>query len=413
MPRVMKERVGTAVSKLTKVGYHPIGGVAGLYMSVGPRGRSWILRLTVGNRRREMGLGSYPEVSHAKATERAKAARDLVRQGIDPIEQKRETKAALVAGIAKAMTFDQCCVQYIASHAAGWRSIKHADQWRTTLSQYASPVIGNLSVAHVETGHVIKILTPLWTTRTETATRLRGRIERVLGWATTIGYRGGENPARWAGHLENLLPKPSKLVKVEHHAALPWQEIGTFMAELRQRTNVGARALEFLILTASRSGEARGAAWSEIDLQTRIWTVPASRMKAEAEHRVPLSDAAMALLEALPRMAGTDFVFPNSKGRAMTDMALAGTLQRMKVPVTTHGFRSTFRDWCSESTNYPREVAEQALAHKIPNLVEAAYRRGDLLEKRARLMQEWADYCGRVPAVATVTPINASAAVAA
>jgi integrase len=403
----MAEKRGFEISKLKTPGLHPVGGVPGLYLHVNsPEARSWILRLPVGGRRREMGLGPYPEVSHVQAKEKAKAARDLARHGIDPIDEARNARSLLAAARGRQLTFDQCAEQYIAAHAAGWRNAKHADQWKNTLATYASPVIGKLLVRDVETPHLVKILTPIWATKTETASRVRGRIERVLGWATTSGYRTGENPARWRGHLENLLPKQSQVSTIEHHAAHSWRTVGAFMSRLREQDGMGARALEFAILTAARSGEVRGATWAEIDLDEALWTIKATRMKAKAEHVVPLSKPALKLLRALPRMAGTDLVFPSNRLSPLSDMTLAAVMRRMQVAATPHGFRSTFRDWCSESTNYPREVAEKSLAHTIPSAVEAAYRRGSLLDKRRRLMAEWATYCGRVPTVATVTAIT-------
>ncbi len=413
MPRRLAEKVGFELKNLTRPGLHAVGGVPGLCLNVRSReARSWILRLALGGKRREMGLGPYPEVSFKAAKEKAAAARELLRQGTDPIAAARATRSALVADRAAALTFDQCATAYIAAQSAGWRNAKHGDQWANTLRDYASPIIGKMLVRDVETSHVVRILTrdDFWTTKTETASRVRGRIERVLAWATTSGYRSGENPARWKGHLDNLLPKTSKVSKVEHHAALDWREVGAFMARLRQQQGMGARALEFAILTAARSGEVRGALWTEIDLAAATWTVPAGRMKAEREHTVPLSGPALELLRALPRMAGTDLVFPSSQLSPLSDMTLAAVLRRMKVDATPHGFRSTFRDWAAESTSYPREVCEMALAHTIASAVEAAYRRGDLMAKRTRLMRDWATYCGRVPAAATVTTINERAA---
>jgi integrase len=411
MPKRMAEKRGFELSKLVKPGLHAIGGVPGLYLNVANKNaRSWILRLTVAGKRREMGLGPYPEITHVQAKEKAKAAREAVRQGIDPIDQARKARSLLAADRAGQLAFDDCAAAYIQAHAAGWRNVKHGDQWKNTLATYASPVIGKLLVRDVETAHVVKILSPIWATKTETASRVRGRIERVLGWATTSGYRSGENPARWHGHLENLLPKQSQVTTVEHHAAHPWRTVGAFMAVLRQQASTGAKALEFVILTAARSGEVRGATWSEVDLHEALWTIPATRMKAKAEHQVPLSKPALALLRALPRMAGTDLVFPSGKLAPLSDMTLSAVLRRMKIDATPHGFRSTFRDWCSESTNYPREVAEKSLAHAIPSAIEAAYRRGTLLEKRRRLMAEWATYCGRIPVAAPVTSINAAVA---
>jgi integrase len=296
---------------------------------------------------------------------------------------------------AKDVTFEQAARSYIAAHESGWRNAKHAQQWRNTLASYAYPEIGGLMVRNVELAHVLAVLEPIWTEKTETATRLRGRIEQVLDWATARGHRDGLNPARWRGHLDKLLARPSKIVDVEHHAALPFTEMGDFMRRLSDANGTGARALEFAILTAARSGEVRGATWAEIDLKAAVWTVPGNRMKMGREHRAPLSPPAISLLKLLPRMAGTDLVFPAPRGGTLSDMTLTAVVRRMKVAAVPHGFRSTFRDWASERTNYPRDVAEMALAHSIGDKVEAAYRRGDLFEKRRRLMADWATFCGR------------------
>lgn len=410
MPRRMEEKRGFEVSKLTTPGLHPVGGVPGLYLNVAnAEARSWILRLSVAGKRRAAGLGPYPEVSLVQARGKAKEARELARSGVDPIDAARSARSLLAADRARQLTFDACAEAFIRSHAAGWRNAKHADQWTTTLRDYASPVLGKLLVRDIDTAHVMKVLEPIWTTKTETASRVRSRLERILGWAATSGYRAGDNPARWRGHLENLLPKRSKVATVQHFAALDWREIGAFMARLREQQGTGARALEFAILTAARSGEVRGAIWQEINTEEALWTIPASRMKAAREHRVPLSKAVLELLRAVPRMAGTDLVFPNGTGDKLSDMTLTAVLRRMGVGVTAHGFRSTFRDWCAEATNYPREVAEASLAHTLGDKVEAAYRRGDLLKKRGRLMHEWAAHCARVQAVGSVTAINAVA----
>lgn len=323
-----------------------------------------------------------------------------------PLDVRRSIKQAEALERAKAMTFDQCAEAYIAAHRAGWKNAKHADQWETTLATYASPIFGSLPVADIDTGLVVKALSAIWESKTETATRLRGRIEKILDWATVSKYRQGENPARWRGHLENLLANPNKIAKVEHHPALPWREIGAFMVELRKQVGTAARALEFTILTAARSGEVRGAIWAEIDLDAGLWVVPADRIKMGKEHRVPLSASAIALLNELPREG--DLVFPGAKeNTALSDMSLTAVLRRMKrTDITVHGFRSTFRDWCAESTNFPREVCEHALAHSLPDKVEAAYRRGDLLDKRVQLMKAWAEYCAKTHADASVTSIG-------
>lgn len=397
MGRKASELNALAVSRLKEPGMHFVGGVAGLAILVADTGaKSWILRKSIAGKRRDMGLGGYPDVTLAMAREKAREQRALVEMGIDPIEERRAKQATLKASRAKAMTFSECVTAYMKAHGDGWKNPKHRQQWQNTLDTYAGPVIGEIDVALIDTGLVLKVLEPIWKEKTETATRLRGRIESVLSWATTRGYRHGENPARWKGHLDTLLVKPSAVQKVEHHAALPFAEIGCFMAELALMEGIGARALEFAILTAARSGEVRGATWSEIDLAARTWTVPAERMKMKKEHRVPLSDRAVKLLEAMPRIG--DLVFPGAKeGKPLSDMSLTAVLRRMaRGDLTAHGFRSSFRDWASETTTYPADVVEMALAHTIKNAVEAAYRRGDLFEKRARLMDDWAKYCGTI-----------------
>lgn len=397
MPKKAEALGALAVKRLTKVGWNAVGTVDGLGLKIFASGaRCWVLRVVIGAKRREIGLGGYPDVTLAGAHEKARVLRAQIAQGIDPVEVRREALSRRKAEQNAGMTFDQCAAAYIKAHAAGWSNIKHRQQWENTLATYAGPVIGSMLVQHVETPHVLAVLEPIWIARTETATRLRGRLELVIDWAIARGHREGLNPARWRGHLDKLLPKPSKVADRGHHAALPWREIGPFMARLRTADGMGARCLEFAILTAARSGEARGATWSEIDLQARTWTIPASRMKASREHRVPLSDAALGLLVGLPRVVGVDLVFPSSVKRcALSDATLGAVLKRLGVPVTAHGFRSTFRDWCAESTSYPQHVAEMALAHTIGDKVEAAYRRGDLFDKRQRLMTEWADWCAR------------------
>lgn len=399
MPKLAKELGPLAVSKITAPGLHFVGGVAGLALQITPTGaRSWTLRAVIGSKRRDMGLGAYSPsgMTLAKARDAATAARELIRQGIDPIQQQHEARSALRASMAEALTFKECAERYIKAHAASWKNAKHRQQWHNTLAQYAYPVFGELLVRDVKLSHVLQVLEPLWVTTNETAVRLRGRIELVLDWAAARGLRDGTNPARWRGHLDKLLAKPSKVNNRQHHAALPVAEAGAFMTRLRKAEGMGARALEFVILTAARSGEARGATWAEIDVDAKVWTVPAARMKAGKEHRVPLATEALALLRALPRMAGTEFVFPAPRGGMLSDMTLTAVLRRLQVPAVPHGFRSTFRDWAAERTNYPRDVAEMALAHAIGDKVEAAYRRGDLFEKRRLMMAEWAQFLARV-----------------
>jgi integrase len=345
-----------------------------------------------------MGLGSTKTFSLAEARERALAARRLAADGIDPIDSRRAVRAARAVATVRSMTFAACAEAYIAAHEAGWRNAKHRYQWRQTIAAYAEPAFGPLPVEAVDVGLVLKAIEPIWITKPETAGRVRGRIESILDWATTRGYRQGENPARWRGHLENLLPKKSKVRRVEHYAALPYVEIGGFMAELRQREAIAARALEFAILTASRTGEVLGARWGEINLAERLWIVPAERMKAEREHRVPLSDAALAIVEKMTGTRQNDYLFSALRtGRPLSNMSMLMLLRRMgRDDLTAHGFRSSFRDWAAERTNFPAEVAEMALAHTVADKVEAAYRRGDLFEKRRQLAEAWSRFCHAV-----------------
>lgn len=353
-----------------------------------------------------MGLGGYPDVTLAGAREAARRAREKVKAGVDPIEEARAARSGLRAAQASALTFEQASRAYIASHEAGWRNAKHAQQWRNTLESYAYPLVGSLLVRDVALPHVISVLEPIWRTKTETASRLRGRLEQVLDWSAARGLRDGPNPARWRGHLDKILPRPSKVARPGHHAALQLDGMPDFMERLRAVAGMGARALEFAILTAARSGEVRGATWAELDLSTAVWKVPAERMKSGKEHRVPLSHAALMLLKGLPRMAGEEWVFPSARGGQLSDMTLTAVLRRMQVDAVPHGFRSTFRDWCSERTDYPNEVAEMALAHAIGDKVEAAYRRGDLFDKRRRMMDDWALFCESRDVLAQVIEVS-------
>lgn len=407
MPKRAKELSAVEVRNLTEPGMYAVGGVQGLCLQVrGPDARSWILRTTVGGRRRAIGLGSFPDVPLKKARDDAREMKDKIRDGIDPVQERKAKEQALAYANATRLPFDEAARRYLAAKRHEFRNPKHTKQWESTLAHYASPVIGKLPVSEITLTHVVQILEPIWYTKTETAARLRGRIENVLAWATTSGYRTGDNPARWKGHLDTVLPKPSKVSKVQHHRALPFTKVGEFMEALNKRQGMAARALEFLILTAARSGEVRGATWAEIDLSERVWTVPADRMKAGREHRVPLTDAAVAILEALPTFEGSPYVFPAARGGPLSDAALSALLNRMNVEAVPHGFRSSFRDWASERTSFPHEVIEAALAHTIPDKVERAYRRGDLFRKRSRLMRDWATYCGTVEQSADVTGIR-------
>ena len=415
MPKKAKELSALAVSKLKTDGRYAVGGVDGLYLRVVGGSRAWVLRIAVGSRvdsdgrtsvhRRDVGLGSYPEVSLAEARDRARELRKQMRDGVDPVLKRQAVKVQSALETAKAKTFEECADAYIDANRAGWKNEKHAQQWQNTLATYVHPKFGRLPVASIDTGMVLDVLQQsvgsagqtLWLNKTETASRLRGRIESILDWATFRGYRQGNNPARWKGHLEHELPARNRVQKVEHHAALPYAEMAAFMAELRLKEGVSARALEFAILTAARSGEVRGAKWSEIDLEVRIWAIPGERMKAGKEHRVPLANEVITLLKELPREEGVDQVFLAPKGGQLSDMALTSVLRRMgRSGLTQHGFRSTFRDWAGETTAYPREVCEHALAHRLADGVEAAYQRGDLLAKRAGLMSDWARYCSTV-----------------
>jgi len=395
-----------ALAKRTDRAYHGDGG--GLWLQVTPGGASWVFRYRVDRRLREMGLGPLHTVTLAEARERALECRKSRLDGRDPIEERKAARMAARLDAARAMTFKACAEAYIKAHRAGWRNDKHAAQWPATLGAYVYPILGNLPVQAVDTGLVIKAVEPLWTGKTETASRVRGRIESVLDWATARGYRQGENPARWRGHLENLLPKRSKVRRVEHHAALAYAEMASFIAELRQQEGVAARALEFAILTAARTGEVIGARWDEFNIAERLWTIPAERMKAGKEHRVPLSDAALAIVETMRQTHQGDFVFPGGKtGRPLSNMALLMLLRRIgRGDLTAHGFRSSFRDWAAERTTFPAEVAEMALAHTVADKVEAAYRRGDLFQKRRQVAEAWAKFCAAPPAAGQVVPIR-------
>jgi integrase len=393
------------VETLKQIGMHADGG--GLYLQVtegadGTPRKSWLFRYTVGGRERQMGLGPLNDISLADARDYAVAARELRRAGKDPISEREALRAENSLLATKAMSFDECAKAYVAAHRAGWRNVKHATQWANTIGTYCSPVFGRLPVQAIDVGLVMKVLEPIWTTKPETAARVRGRIERILDWAKVRGYRNGDNPARWRGHLDHLLPARGKVRRVKHHAALPYAEMPVFMAALKTRDATAARALEFAIFTAARTGEVIGAKWNEIDLGGRVWIIPAERMKAGQEHRVPLSDHALEVLKHMRKVQQNDHVFPGDRRATLSNMALLMLLRRMeRDDITAHGFRSSFRDWVEEQTDTPRAVAEMALAHTIGNAVEAAYRRGDLFEKRRHLMSNWASYCTRPKAAVT------------
>lgn len=380
-----------------------VGGVDGLQLQINRTGaKSWLLRCMVGAKRRHIGLGGYPDVTLAQARERAREARDLIRQGIDPIEHRKAAIAALVASQKRGMTFKSAMEKYLVGKLAEFGNEKHRKQWRATLDRYAAPDLGNLLVADIAVQDILCVLEPIWLSKTETASRLRGRIEAVLAWATVSGHRTGDNPARWRGNLDAILPKPSRVAKVTHHPALSLSDAHQWFADLKGRKGTATRALEFMVLTAARSGEIRGAKWIEIDLDAQLWTIPAGRMKAGKEHRVPLTLTAAKLLSNLDRFAGSEYVFPAARGGMLSDAALSACMKRIDEASSTgyldtrsgrsavpHGLRSTFRDWAAERTEYPREMAEISLAHSVGSDVERAYRRGDMVEKRRVMMEDW------------------------
>lgn len=416
MARTINKLSAAFVAKVTKPGMYGDGG--GLWLQVAKSTsrdavgtdvtKSWIFRFMLAGKSRYMGLGDLNTFSLAEARERARLARQKVADGIDPIEERRAQLAARRAEDARRVTFKQAAGRYIDAHRVGWKNAKHAEQWTNTLETYAYPVIGDLDVAQVDISHVMKVLEPIWEKKTETASRVRGRIERVLDWAKARHYRDGENPARWKGHLDKLLPARSKVAKVKHQPAMAYAELPGFMATLRGLDSVSARALEFTILTAKRTGEVIGAKWHEFDLDAKLWTIPGERMKAGKEHRVPLSDRCVEILEGLAREAGNDFVFIGArKGAGLSSMAMLELLRGHHAGLTVHGFRSTFSDWHADTTNYQTEVKEAALAHVISEGQRAAYERGDKLEKRRRLMRDWAAYCAKPAADGgTVLPMQ-------
>jgi integrase len=412
-----KRAAGLTAAKIEKAKPGRYGDGKGLYLLVKPSGwRGWVFRYVRAGKMREVGMGPAGKDGLSLSAARDKAATlwQLHRSGTDPLDHREAVAAAEKAKAqteaARRVTFKDAAGRYIEAHEAGWRNPKHCAQWRATLATYAYPHFGDVPVGELETAHVLAALEPIWRTKAETASRLRGRIEAVLDYAKARGWRSGENPAAWKGHLAITLPSRGKVAAVEHHAALPWGEIGTFIAKLRTRPGIAARALEFAILTAARTGEVLGATWAEIDMDTAVWTVPPERMKAKREHRIPLSEPAVALLREMAKLRTVAkpeaAVFPGVEpGKPLSSMAMLMTLRRMeRDDLTAHGFRSTFRDWAAETTAYPKEVAEMALAHTVSDKVEAAYRRGDLFEKRRRLMADWGGFCSR-PSAANGTRV--------
>jgi len=393
-----------SVARLARPGYYCDGG--GLYLQVSPAGaRSWVYRFRLEGRLREMGLGGLRRVSLASARERAQQCRTQLGNGLDPIEERRRERAQRAAQLARTKTFDECTTAYIRANRAGWKNEKHVAQWESTLATYASPFIGTLSVRDIDTTHVVSVLESIWEAKPETASRVRGRVEAVLDWAKAHRYREDENPARWKGHLDKVLPARTKVRKVRHHAALPYGEVAAFMRTLRGQEGLAARALELAVLTAARTNEVIGARRGEFDLEAGMWTVPAERMKAQRAHRIPLSVSALALVRRLFDDTDSDLLFPGGKkDRPLSNMAMLTVLRRMKCTgLTVHGFRSTFRDWAAECTTYPNEMAEMALAHTVDDKVEAAYRRGDMFQRRKQMMDDWATWCEGVGQTADAT----------
>lgn len=430
MPRVAKELSALEVKRLQHPGKpgnatFAVGGVSGLLLQITPNGgRTWILRTSIGNRRREVGLGGFPDVTLAQARDRARDIKDQIRLGIDPVEERKAARAQLAAASRRGLTFSDAADKYLAAKLDGFKNHKHRQQWQNTLTTYAMPELGKMLVDEIAVQDVLRVLEPIWHSKTETAKRLRGRIEAVLSWSTVAGHRTGDNPARWAGNLKELLPAADKVAKKDNHPAIQIGDAPRWFAAIHKREGMGARALEFACLTAARSKEVRGATWDEIDLDGATWIIPAARMKMEREHRVPLPKEAVTILDSLPRFEDNNLVFPAPRGGEMSDMTLSAAMKRLhaadiaagghgyldrvsKRPAVPHGLRSTFRDWVAERTHFPGDMAEIALAHKVGKAVEAAYRRGDMFEKRRTMMAAWADYLvDKQPVISKISRIR-------
>ncbi len=430
MPKIAKELSAIEVKRLCQPGWHAVGGVAGLLLQVRPPSvagapvpRSWILRLRIAGERQVLGLGPYPQVSLAEAREQARKLSLEAKGGVNLLTRKRAERSALIAAASRNKTFQQCAESYIEAHASDYTNDKHRKQWVSTLQAYAFPIIGKMLVADIEMRHVLDVLLQptkhrdgrtgkLWETKTETAKRLLDRVRTVLDFATVNQYRSGTNPAVWKGYLDTQLASPRGLQRVKHQPALPYSQAGDFMSKLRKNESISAKALQFLILTGVRSGSVRLAEWSEIDLTKKLWTIPAEHTKARREHRVPLQTQAIALLKSLPKIAGNNKVFPSPRGRALSDMALSQLMRGMRergeltVEAVPHGFRSTFRDWAAEQTNYPDEIRRVASGHTVGDSVKEAYQRTDLLEKRRRLMNDWANFLDRPAASSKILPMR-------
>lgn len=386
MRRVQKDLSAIAIKELVKKGLHAVGTVSGLNLKIDSNGnKSWVLRVLVGGRRRSMGLGGYPSVPLALACQKARDARKLIDDGVDPIQARKKSKLEL-----RTITFAEAAERYICAKEPEWRNLKHAQQWRNTINHYAKS-IKTLPVSEISTQHIVDLLDEIWLQKNETASRLRGRIESILDWAATRKYRHGENPARWRGHLENLLASPRKINRFKkHHEAIDWRDISSFMPELIQHQTVTSTAMQFTILTAGRTAEIVGAMWDEFDFEKNIWTIPGHRMKNGKVHRVALSSKAIELLNSLSK--DSKYVFPGNKGKCLSNMAMLTLLKRMNKTFTVHGFRSTFRVWAADNTNYPKDVCESALSHSTGSSVELSYKRTDFIERRFQLMEDWANF---------------------
>lgn len=403
MPRAINRLTAARVRAIKEPGTYGDGN--GLYLQVRNNSKSWLFRFMRHGRPRAMGLGSVAEVSLAKARQKALEARSLLRNGVDPIQHRIAERRR-----AETPTFKDAAATYIQTHRRTWRNKKHADQWANTLAAYAEPKLGNISVKDITTEDVLTVLQPIWNEKPETASRVRGRMERVLDWAASRGYREGLNPARWTGHLEFTLPSPRRVRRPQHHPALPWSELQPFWGQLAEQEGLAPKALMLTVFTAARTQEVRGAKWCEFDLETDIpiWIVPGDRMKSGREHRVPLAEEVVDLLNRLPRFS-SEFVFEGRPEKPLSENAMLAVLRRMgRSDITVHGFRSTFRDWCAEQTSFPREIAEASLAHVNKDRVEAAYLRSDLLRRRYRLMQRWARYV-TTPADSTILTMPVAA----
>lgn len=411
MGRQKKENLKPlAISKIERPGLHFVGHVSGLALKVTKSGsRSWILRISIAGKRRDIGLGPFPATPFQVAKEEALNKHYEVRNGKNPIDERKKAQVALKVEEASFITFREAAEQYISKHKHGWKNETHAKQWPSSLEKHAYPIIGNLNTKDIALDHILKIIEPIWITRTETASRVRSRIEAILDWAKVRGARTGENPARWKGNLDTILPARGKVKKVKHHKAMDYDDIALFVPELAKREGNSIRALELCIYTACRSGEARKAVWSEFDLEKGIWTIPADRMKGGKEHRVPLHPKVIRILKKQPRLNTTDLIFPSKNGTPLSSMALLQILRRMEKDCTVHGFRSTFRDWAGETTAFPREVIEHALAHKLKDKTEAAYARGDLFLKRQQVMNAWTEFLSNPqpkPDLENIIPIS-------